>query len=283
MNRTAFFLLLASLAGCSAPSSTEGECAGAKCVKIPPICDGSDELRVRYRVIGGGPTAPGEATFVENGFRWFAIDGKCRYWVYPGDSGPHGVFSDTRKGVLRDSEAAKLADDIDFFPSTGFTSSEEGLADASTRQLSTIWGESSCYGRCGAEDQEAVLKAAEDWLSRLYEEGEPVNNGLRATVWAFAKDAPAREHPTKPFPAELLPYVKAANEEPRPFETFVVPSSLEASFREYRDEYRSLPRDEFWYRYIPLEDEDGRRYELRFRDRVPLEDESGRIIFRDEE
>lgn len=281
MHRTAgFLLLLTLLSGCggSEPTGSPHENGHES---PEPLCDGSDDLRLRYKIaIGLGKVQAGWLTMWENGVRWFAIDGRCRYWVFQSDE-PHGLWNETRTGQLSEGEAAQIASDLQLhsFAEIAGRSREEGVFDMPLRTLATPSDYLVCEGACVDDVREGVLESAKDWLAHLYENGTPVENGLRATVDEFPEHAPSRPLPTKPFPEELTPYVQKRHDQGCPGETFVVPESIVPTLREYREEHRAVGDDRAWYRYISLERENGQRYRLYFRDRVPIENDLGLILF----
>jgi hypothetical protein len=143
-----------------------------------------------------GWNEPGRLFIDELGLLYLFVDGQCHYWVRKLADGPHSDWYPTREGQLSREDAAALASDL------RYSSWEElvpwpfsDCADCCTYVLHDQSRAVSCYGDCGvalaqgdalakAQEVDAVTRAAEDWVLRLYDAGTPVGGPMRILVYA---------------------------------------------------------------------------------------------------
>lgn len=266
--------------GSSSLPSPDPGCEGDACETGEELCDGSNELRLHYYLTGGGTVAPGEMVLVENGYEWLTVDGNCRYYAFQSGE-PYRKWNDIRTGTLSEAEAKELVADLNYDKAEGQAGApnEQSIPNGSNRVLLTPNARLSCGTECGDASSQNVVESAQQWTQRLHEGGTPVEDKLRASVIRIPDGSPARSYSTKAFLEELAPYVEPLASNSECSETFIVPDSIVPTLLEYREDYRTLPSAEFWYGYIPLEDEEGATYMLHFRGSAPIEDEDGLIRF----
>src|SRR5437868_3421872 len=101
----AAFALVANLA-CGAASPVVGHADPTLSSHARRICDGSDTIRLAYKLDGGnGQIEPFTVAIVEVGWQFLYVDGHCHYWVQrpdvgDGDVDPSGQLAPFREGVL---------------------------------------------------------------------------------------------------------------------------------------------------------------------------------------
>ncbi len=254
--------------------------------KVEPICSGSDEVQLFYRVMPSwGRLGAGEYVLYENGDEYLVVDGECQYWALQMNK-PEGAWSSVRTGYLTDEEAENLSRDVRYggLDELAGYYRQRGTYDYPRREITDGRHVVACTGQeCASEKRESVLSKARSWLSKLYERGEPVETGLRVAMFRPNSYNQSTVIRIVDMPSELEPYLDRV----RPLgsfagcrgDTFTVSEQAESTVRTLREPYRNEEYGDFWYRYIPLKTEGEKWVQLYARDSIPPENDNGVIEF----
>ncbi|MDB4979748.1 MAG: hypothetical protein JWM82_500 [Myxococcales bacterium] len=147
------------------------------------ICDGSDTIRLAYKVGGGGTIEPYTIAIVELGWQFLYVDGHCHYWVRRPDLGdgnvdPSDQLAPFREGVLTPDQEESLHAATwydDFAHAAPKCPERPGLFDASSELL---WDGAAIHGCYGG------FNFGQGWplQSELWAAGTPMAGALRFEV-----------------------------------------------------------------------------------------------------
>ena len=164
-----------------------------------PMCDGSAELRFVYQTAGGGQTLTPYYFTEPHGHEFFAIDGKCRYYVERDYM--RGVMS----GTLTSEDAEQLSTDMHWNELDAWVDlkAQGGCFDASTSTLTKPHAAVGCF--CGCESEPMALVEAmtntTQWMEKLLSEGEPLDGPVSAAIDLASHGGPI-EQPVFDWPLE---------------------------------------------------------------------------------
>lgn len=249
------------------------------------LCDGSDDIRLAYRTLGGNP-APERKLLSENGYTYLYVDGQCRYWAYPGEGDGTGGSprSDVVTGTLTAEQESQLKEDLDVVEWQRWDQEsfhEDGLFDGTT---ATFWMPTAayyCYGDCQSSKRNNIRKSVRRWIGELIEDGEPVEGPVRVAVFKVPNIGSPPSHPTQPAPAgfDLQEHALSTGDASSTCagEGILVEGEAAETLRRYRREYQAEEHGSFWYYYLPLVAQGGQQYRVYVRDATPLEDANGLV------
>lgn len=257
------------------------------CLDDVTLCDGSDDIRLAYRTVGGNPFSEQRVLF-ENGYSYLYVDGQCRYWAYPGEGTGTGEdpLSDVVTGTLTAEQESQIKEDLDVVEWQrwdGESFHESGLMDGGT---AIFWMPSAayhCYGDCQSSLRNDIRKNVRRWIGKLIEEGDPVEGAVRVAAIVMPESVlrQNRPHPVQPAPAgfDLQEHAVSIGDASSicAGDGILVEGEAADTLRRYRREYQNEEHGAFWYRYLPLEDEEGQQYMVYVRDATPLEDANGLV------
>lgn len=269
--------------GCADDPAPEGR-AGAPLERR--LCDGSNSLRLDYRIVGGGLRSTAQELTARNGFRFLFVDGKCRFWTW--GSGEPAALHDVVAGTLSSDDEAALAAELRYaeWPELSGQFDHQCVADGASGVVGDgeyALGTSPACGPDGTEGSStavtAILSGALRWTDRLATVGTSAVGPARALLVAADADDTRFDHatvfdwPLATDPASLA--VDAAAGAQRALEaSIVLPDSdsdaLRALRRLARDDHSSWNEG-----YVPVVAASGARYFLYLSDVLPFEGEDG--------
>lgn len=248
-----------------------GDASGAE------LCDGSADVRLDYRVEGGG-ASPLITTFTTPRADWtyFFVDGTCRFYV--SDNSVHGI----RTGTLDTTDATQLATDIAWNELDGWrdygTHNGNGCADAPVDLLAKPGVAVGCACGCGSlapNGLDEAVRNARRWVMQLWQRGgeltTPVSVVANPTARADSQYVPWPLTRSMDSIADLIMDPNDERITKGPYARF--DSGTDASvLRELRSKSFD-PQAES----IPVS-ESGKTYDLYVRDELP--DETARALER---
>lgn len=199
-------LVTAACSSESTPSEIEQVSTANPEAPEQPICDGSDQLRLRFfyePALSREP--PGNAVLLELGYSSIGIDGHCRYWINGGwANGKVDEHLPWKTGELPASLAAELDAAINL--STLDTLECDGFTTYSHKNYYTIRSQYS-RRRCevGLDDTKfyEVYRILDSRALQLYDAAVPVDGAIRmlatSSGWPFD---------TYEWPVELDPFLR---------------------------------------------------------------------------
>lgn len=271
----ALLSLLASCGGADAEVATTSN----------PLCDGSDGLRVRIALEGGGPDTYGSHIRINHGFQVLAIDGHCSYWMNSGwelnlfDSRDRGW----RTGTLDPATAAALEGALPLADLTRLADCVGGGAsDAPARIVRTAGSQAVCGGSGPRFDAAwAVVTATAD---KLWPRSTALDGALRVSARDIAPPPGSGHHEPYAWPlGGLTPFLRANSAgTPEDVHTLVTEPESARKLRTLRETYlsdRSMPGGGF-ASWDGLVVSDGIITAVTYmRDALPYEDQAGHPPF----
>jgi hypothetical protein len=165
------------------------------------LCDGSSEVRLTYKSVGGFVDAP-YAFYAPQGMTFFAVDGGCHYWA--GGDLNTGLRTGTLSAEMADSTAAALH--VNEIPALAAHQDTESCPDAGGAYLGAQGRFISCT--CGCDDLPAAIpqsfRNADTLGVSLLSAGAPSDGPLRALAIPV-------DDPKGPAPAKILDWPLAAS------------------------------------------------------------------------
>jgi hypothetical protein len=261
------------------------------------LCDGSAGLRLAARVgITGTMVDAGRMFIYELGYEYLFVTGECHYWVNAIENVGHRAWYPTKEGVLSADDALALASDLrysDWNALGGRVYEDSTVIDGVLTFLHDQTRKVVCYGNCistdyqgdvllKAEEVQAAIFAAWDWMTRLYAAGSPVGGPMRAL--ALPRNPPMIGLATVPWPLKEPIDGFLAQPDANPD---VAPQSFPVTDADDTAALRRLRQariDDSFGGTLGGEDEIGIEQQgtagpwlLYMRDTVPLEDDTGQI------
>jgi hypothetical protein len=141
------------------------------------LCDGSDDIR--FAMTSSRNAFDDEALFVfaePYGPSFIFLDGQCRYWI-----GLRGHLQGVRQGQLTEGLAAEFAQAVGIHRLAEWQSVGRvgGCLDGGSSVILDADHAVTCACSCaGIPGLESALGAAWKWHRRLWEDAEPLNEGL---------------------------------------------------------------------------------------------------------
>lgn len=244
------------------------------------LCDGSDSVRLAYRLAGGGPAPPGSQVLSENGFVYLIITGTCHYWVLA------EIESEVREGTLSADQAASLAADLGLERWSELPPKQPGggCADGPTP---TVRFRGDRYELPGctfpAPDGGAALaleSALAAVVKALYLTGAPASGSVRFVLtrpqfdWGSAVEAQAVAWPQAAPDAASVAMTTEQIFSYRSGSSALATEAAAVALRAIRTMFGGNVRP-LSDGALPVVDRDGTAYLLYLRDSIPLEDDHG--------
>ena len=252
----------------------------AGCGVSPPsfdekVCDGSQDLRLAARLVGGGPTYPGADLLHENGFLFLYVRGDCRAWVKESDS-----WAAARTLELGADRAARLFDALALPTWHAWRGTYSGNAfDAADWVLATPATRIECRSGCLEPGVPAsVARIAANLAEQIFvlaDAGTPLDGGVR---FLAIRDEPGRIPGPLAWPLATPVLASVAHdmgEPPVPGRGIAV--SDEEDARALRELVSSSETVRRLYGLLPVRDDAGAVYDLFVRDMLPFESDAGLV------
>ena len=180
-------------------TETNEEAATSAAESAEPMCDGSDALRFIQVTEGGGQSITPYYFTEPHGYSFFAVDGKCRYYVE--DDYMRGIFT----GTLTPDDAAQLSADMHWSELDGWVDleSEGSCFDASTATLIKPNAAVGCYCACKAAPMglTEAMRNVTKWQEKMLEEGTPLDGPVGALIDTTSRGGPSAQ-PIYEWPLE---------------------------------------------------------------------------------
>ncbi len=290
MSKVGYGKLVGFLASCTLLMAACGSAASTSDTRDVELCDGSNGLRLAYRVQAPiGRITPGEQVMAENGYDFLYLDGTCRYWVFPRKDyeSSDDIWEDVVTGTLSAQQEQDLKTDLhvgEWHQWNKQTFVQRGTFDMSTETFWIPTAAFQCEGDCGSKRRRRIESNVRSWIRTLAEQGTSVNGPLRVVAVEMPQEwlDQDRSYPVQPAPSGLDIESNATSyAEARHMcygQGFEVSNASVEILRKYRRDYRSGTYGDFWsYRYLPLKDTNGQIYMVYLRDSIPLEDADGLV------
>lgn len=141
------------------------------------LCDGSDDLKLTYKITGSGQIFAGDMLLSEQGASYLYVDGHCSYWTYSGGHKP------TKTGTLTDAQALQILSALEpdqwTIDGMGFKP-DMNVSHPSHIQVSLSDQSFSCSGSCQSNAQaDRIQKAIHQHQQDLYDEGVAMHGSVR--------------------------------------------------------------------------------------------------------
>jgi hypothetical protein len=249
-----------------------------------PLCDGMPHLRVAAAFVGGGTIARGSRVTIENGYRLFAVDGDCTYWIAAGWADE--TFSadrPIRTGKLSDADIRALEETL---PLDDITSLENGcsqnsISDAPVRSIRAATGTAICgQGPAGARF-EAAWTAVQTVATGLANAGTPVDGPLHVSAVPIAVVGTAISYPW-PTSLALADFIlDGADADKVGVSRLVDDPDAASQLRVMRDEYvlDAAVQPGLHPGGAPLATDQTVTVSVFMRDAIPYEDAQGLLAF----
>ena len=248
-------------------------------------------IALSYQLLGGGGISHVISLFIENGWRWFAVTGDCRYWAFSeilSNSVGHNPWADVVTGQLSKDECEALVADTHIGKKCD--SYSENWIGASTKIVSNGIETMTCYpGSCqsaGADAHALALEARADTAFQIFlDRGTPVDGKLRGYLRTASTSSPGiAQDAFNDFPDEnALPL--PAGMEDYAIDFYANPEPLSIIFPdEFQDALKALRKSVqdgtvvLYREGIPVQDADGGKYVLYLRQVTGIEDPGTGII-----
>lgn len=255
-------------------------CAGTGCDASPStydeqICNGSQELRLAARLVGGGPQIPGGELLSENGFLFLYVRGDCRAWVKESDS--WGTVRSLDLGQERASRLFEALELSSWHAARGIYSG--GSFDAADWVLATPATRIECRTGCAGSGVPSAVTTITARLvaqiSVLADAGTPLDGAVR---FLAVRDEQGRIPGPLDWPLatpELATVAHDMDEPPTPGRGLAVTDPEDA--RVLRELVSSSQATRRLYGILPVKDGAGATYDLFVRDMLPFESDAGLV------
>jgi hypothetical protein len=261
-------------------------CGGGGGEPVPTaeaLCDGSEGLRVRIALEGGGPDAYGSYIRINHGYQVLEIDGHCSYWMNAGWGFNVPQFRDRgwRTGTLDAATAAALQSALPLADLSRLADCVgQGVPDAPSRTVRTARSSAGCGGSGPSFD--AAWAVVTVTVERLWPRSTPVDGAIRVSAREYS--VPPGVHKPYAWPlAALSPFLRANSPAPTvEAHTLVTDPESTRKLRALRETYvseSSLTAGGFpgWDGMVVS---DGTITAVTFmRDALPYEDQAGNPPF----
>jgi len=274
-------LLLPALVACS--QSLQAQDMGAQDAGTQDgettveLCNGSSDIRLAFRVGGGGPAAAGQSMLAENGWQFLLVDGTCVAWVLE-DSNNRLI-----RTVLSSDDEAKLAVALQLSDWNRITPATGGCPDAPG--YSFRFGDQRLSGGdpCGVSGRNVwteLIAAAAEQLHHLAAAGEPWAGDLR--YLAIQEETRNDSRPAVGWPLTTSLETIALSPEQafsyRPGGSRRATGDDASKLRAIRTTAASaMSSYGVSYDFTRLAGEDGKTYQLYVRDALPFEGDDGLV------
>ncbi len=288
----------ASLAGCykiagdgeGADTSEEGDTGSGS-----SICTGGSDLFVGYQLFASWSyDSPGHSMFEQNGWRYFAIDRSCRFYVMDGTDGDpanrYYGLADVYTGTLTDKEAMAVKESLSMdnwsdHYGTEYHSAKEDCGAAYFFDANGVFG---CNCKCEEfEEPSKISDVGATIAEMLVDKGTPITGPLRVIAMPYDDDCCFShvdgEDPQR-VPVGFDPAAIAIDPCTEVLDTASQSHLLDgnqavdlrAIRKDYREDFLSRYEEVAFYR-VPMDTSSRKVYDVFMRDYVPLEDGNGRI------
>lgn len=257
-----------------------------------PLCEPSGEpsgelALVAHQFADLSATPQGQHVLLDNGGMFLAVDTHCHFWAFDGSTQADGRWADPVSGSLGADGAEALASALDLanWPDhDGTSEKQDNLSHGPTYAFAS--GAHSFSVNCldCADLSDAGRIAAE--LPGVI--GAHVGMGERTTprrvrYYAISEGEGFATNPNIPYhptPDGLLPGSVNFGEDYCFGDSGVIDDEEAIAWlRGVRDRHLDGEFGQWWYGYVPVELPSGERFQVFFRDELPIEDPRGLIEF----
>ncbi len=274
----AFFLLMIWLAlGCACSN--------------PQLCDGSEGIRFYAHASGGGPQVWGSEVMAENGLAYFIVEGNCRFFAFEHSEGVAwtGTLNSAQETEVID--LFKLGEFSDLAGVYKFSACDAGSAVYAFGEH-RVRVAPVCPGGPGINNESSVRFLRDGW-STMYERsrtiGTEYEGNVRYSVVLYdvfvPNDINHRNAPEWPIDTDIEKLAIVSSDLPEEYlyekgTSHLATGKDAMALRRLRTAFYA---GEIGFsdatNYIPIEQTNGKRYQLFLRDSIDLENEDGLISF----